>query len=151
MVPALIVGFLLLDNAAWFGRAALWEHYSNEPNGITLDAQERAALESMGDQRFRGYLLVSQSPKLGYLATVYSPLRSWYSHVFNTPQAKQRKAELADFFANGTEPEAWRDRPLLAVVLGQETVIAERLETAGFTSVMSNDAFRVLARPSGRP
>jgi hypothetical protein len=151
MVPALIVGFLLLDNAAWFGRAALWEHYSNEPNGITLDAQERAALESMGDQRFRGYLLVSQSPKLGYLATVYSPLRSWYSHVFNTPHAKLRKAEVEDFFASGSELEAWRDRPLLAVLLGQEAVIAERLETAGFSAVMSNDAFLVLARPSGRP
>lgn len=151
LVPALIVGLFVLDNAAWFGRAALWEHYSNEPNGITLDAPERAVLETMGDQRFRGYLLVSQSPKLGYLATVYSPLRSWYSHVFNTPHAKQHKAELADFFATGSEPEAWRGRPLLAVVLRQEQAIAERLETAGFSTVVSNDAFLVLARGSSRP
>jgi hypothetical protein len=151
VVPALIVGFLLLDNAAWFGRAALWEHYSNEPNGITLDAQERAVLESLQDPQYREYLLVSQSPKLGYLATVYSPLRVWYSHIFNTPHAKLRKAEVEDFFVSGSEPEAWRDRPLLAVVLGQEAVIAERLETAGFSAVMSNDAFLVLARPSGRP
>jgi len=151
MVPVLIVGLFVFDNAAWFGRAAMWEHYSNEPNGIALDAQERAVLGSLQDSHYRGYLLVSQSPKLGYLATVYSPLRAWYSHIFNTPHAKLRKAELADFFANGSEPEAWRGRPLLAVVLRQEPVIAERLETAGFSAVLTNDEFLVLARASGGP
>ncbi len=94
LAPALIVGLFLFDNAAWFGWTAAWEHYSDEPNGITLYAQERAVIERFNDQRYRGYLLVSQSPKLGYLATVYSPLRSWYSHVFNTPHADVRKAEL---------------------------------------------------------
>ena len=151
MVPALIVGLFVFDNAGWFGRAAMWEHYSNEPNGITLDAQERAVLGRLQDPHYRGYLLVSESPKLGYLATVYSPLRAWYSHVFNTPHAKLRNAELADFFANGSEPDAWRGRPLLAVVLRQEPAIAERLETAGFTAVMTNDEFLVLARASGGP
>src|SRR5207302_7200411 len=120
LVPALIAGLFVFDNAAWFGRAAMWEHYSNEPNGIALDAPERAVLASLQDPHYRGYLLVSQSPKLGYLATVYSPLRAWYSHISHTPQAKHRKTELTAFSATGTEPEAWRGRPLVAAVLRQE-------------------------------
>jgi hypothetical protein len=146
LAPALIVGLLLFDNAAWFSWTAAWEHYSKDPNGITLDAQEHAVIERLGDQRYRGYLLVSESPKLGYLATVYSPLRSWYSHAFNTPYAAQRKAELDTFFATGEEPRAWSGRPLLAVALGQELATAQRLEAAGFGAILVNDSFVLLAR-----
>jgi hypothetical protein len=151
VVPAAIVGLLLLDNTAWFLWTAVSEHYSGRPSGLTLDVQERAVIERLGDGRYGGYLLVSQSQKLGYLATVYSPLRSWYSHAFNTPYAAQRKAELDTFFATGEEPRAWSGRPLLAVVPRQETATAQRLEAVGFGAILVNDGFVLLARGTSRP
>ena len=143
IVPGVIVGLFLFDNAVWFALVGVAEHRGDY--GQTLDMEEWAIIEKFREPRFAGYLVVSQSPKLGYLATVYSPLRSWYSHAYNTPHSELRRKELDRFFDDGSEPSAWHNRPLLAVI-EQDEAATMRLEATGFRTILSGERFRLLAR-----
>jgi hypothetical protein len=141
-----VVGLFLLDNTFWFLLVGVREHDGRY--GWKLDGSERAVLEEFNDPRVNGYLVVSQSARLGYLATAYSPLRSWYSHNLVTPFAALRQEELTRFFAEGTEPIQWQSRSLLAVVMEDEAA-ATQLKSAGFSTLLTNGPFTVLARDSG--
>jgi hypothetical protein len=143
IVPGAIVGLFLVDNAVWFVFVGIAEYRGYY--GLTLDKEEWAIIEKFCEPRFAGYLVLSQSPKLGYLTTVYSPLRSWSSHPYNTPYSGLRKEELNHFFADGLEPRAWHNRPLLAVILQDETTTT-RLEATGFRTILSGERFGVLVR-----
>lgn len=146
VVPCAIVGLFLSDNAVWFLLTSSAEHRGAQNYGLTLDPQEHAVIETFRDPRYAGYLIVSQSEKLGYLATAYSPLRSWRSHRFSTPQAKLREAEINRFFAYGAEPSGWHDRPILAVAERDRAAAVNHLEDDGFHPVLTNERFVILAR-----
>jgi hypothetical protein len=96
----------------------------------------------------QGYLLVSADEKIGYLATAYTSMRSWYSHSTNTPDAALRRAELARFFQSGTMLPAWRDRKL-AVVLERAggAAIAQDLSASGFVTRVSSGRLILMTRP----
>lgn len=143
---ARIVLLLLLDNLSWFLWTGVQEHYVAYSPGFTLDASERAVIEVFREPRYAGYLVVSQSAKLGYLATVYSPLRSWCSHRYSTPHAELRETEIDRFFAYGAEPGGWHDRPVLAVAERDRMAPTNRLKNDGFHPVLANDRFVILAR-----
>jgi hypothetical protein len=143
IVPGAIVGLFLFDNAVWFMLIGVAEHRGQY--GIALDTEEWAIIEKFREPRLKGYLVVSQREELGYLATVYSPLRSWYSHPFNTPYSHFRGTELNRFFSDGSEPSAWHNRHLLAVIW-QDEATKTRLEATGFSTILSGERFRVLAR-----
>jgi hypothetical protein len=145
-VPCAIVGLFLSDNAVWFLLTSAAEHHGAQHSGFTLDPQERAVIEMFRDPRYAGYLVVSQSAKLGYFATVYSPLRSWCSHRFSTLHAKLREVEIDRFFAYGAEPGGWDDRPILAVAERGRVAPANPLKDDGFHPVLTNDRFVILAR-----
>jgi hypothetical protein len=149
VASGMIVGLMVFDNAAWFAWAVVSEHRGNYSYGQTLDTEEWAIIEIFRKPRYAGYLVVSQSPKLGYLATVYSPLRSWYSHALNVPYTWSRKEELDRFFANGSEPSAWRNRSLL-VVKQHDEATTTRFEASGFRTILSGEQFTVLTRSSHR-
>ena len=77
-------------------------------------------LDHLGAAGPPGSVVAAQTRKLGYLTTVYTPLRSWYAHHLVTPHAEARAEELRRFFATGAAPPAWRELPLLVVMFRQE-------------------------------
>lgn len=115
---AALVTLLLLDDALWIGT------YPWRPSGwrqaIYLHPAERDVLAYLASDGPPGSLVVAQTRKLGYLTTVYTPLRTWYAHHTGTPHAETRAAELGRFFATGEAPAAWRDRPRLIVTFRTE-------------------------------
>lgn len=148
---ALILFVFLLDNTAWIGTrmaAAIFSGAHGEE--ISLDPHERKLLAELSSAELKGHLLISQDEKIGYLATVYTPLRSWYSHVFNTPYATIRRAELSGFFDRGDEPSPWRRRPLVAVIArtGGEA-LHDRLLHQGFHDRFADSRFFLLTRDAG--
>jgi hypothetical protein len=148
VLPAALTGLLLLDNTAWFFSTGIAEHRRADSPGLTLDEQEQEVLKAFQDPRYAGFLVISQDRKLGYLATVYSPLRSWCSHRFSTPHRDLRQAEIDRFFDDGTEPPGWSGRSLLAVVArDQPAATVRRLTQSGFYDIKTNEHFVLLARP----
>ncbi len=150
LVPAALAGLLLLDNAAWFLAVAAHDHHSPDPFALTLTPDQQAVISAFEDPRYAGYLVVSQSAKLGYLATVYSPLRSWYSHRFSTPHATERRDQVKAFFAGGAEPRSWHDRPVLVVMERGGAAASKQIANAGFWTMQTTGQFVVLARPPPR-
>jgi hypothetical protein len=150
-VVALTLFVFLLDNAAWIGtRMAGAIFFGVHGEEISLDPREREVFVELSSSELRGHLLISQDEKIGYLATVYTPLRSWYSHMFNTPYAANRRAELSGFFERGDEPSPWRWRPLVVVLTrtGGEA-LHDRLLHRDFHDRFANDRFFLLARDAG--
>jgi hypothetical protein len=112
-----VLVFLLTDNFVWFARfgsdCITGRDFVEMP--LTITSDEKDVFDHLNDPALRGSLVVSDSTSVSYLTTVYTPLRSWYSHGSTTPHALERKAEMMALFAHGTETAAWRSRPMLAV------------------------------------
>ncbi|HKY95838.1 MAG TPA: hypothetical protein VJL84_11065, partial [Kiloniellales bacterium] len=69
---------LLLDNATWIA----WQTRNNLVQAslsTLLQSSEVRLLERLSRPDLAGALLVTAEPQLGYLATVFTPLRSWSS------------------------------------------------------------------------
>ena len=133
----------LADNAVWFGtKMAVAANYGLHRDDITLDGAEREILTVLAAPDLRNDLLLSQDDKLGYLATVYVPMRSWYSHWANTPYAATRHAELNAFFDGRGEPPAWRARSLVVILALRKSGAADlhrHMISEGFRDVFAND------------
>ena len=86
---AMLIGLFLSDNAAWFG----WFTRSHQ-QGIRLTYDQAQLISWMEKTSDDNYLVVAQDPFIGYMATAYTPLRAWRSHVWTTPQSELRQREL---------------------------------------------------------
>jgi hypothetical protein len=113
-----IVVLFLADNGSWVGT------YPWRPSGwrqaIYLHPAERDVLAHLAAEGPPGAVVAAQTRKLGFLTTVYTPLRSWYAHHLVTPYAEARAEELRRYFAAGSVPPAWRDLSVLVVMFREE-------------------------------
>lgn len=112
-----MLALMLTDNFVWFARFGLdclsGRDFPQAP--LTITSDEKDVFDHLDDEALLGALVVSDSTSVSYLATVYTPLRSWYSHALNTPDAVERKDEMMALFERGSETAAWRSRPMIAV------------------------------------
>lgn len=138
---ASVMVVLLADNGLWLGtfpwRASGWQE------SVYLAPAEEELFTYLGGAAPRGVLVVPQTRKVGYLTTVYTPLRSWYSHYGATPYARARLQELTRFFGEGVVPEAWGSRPLLVVFLRDEVPLSPPAWMRGAERVFANGLFAV--------
>ena len=103
---ALLVALFLLDNAAFLaleirGLAA------GAPRPEQLTRVERQLLAALDDPRFEGNMVATSRRPIGYMATVYTPLRAWYSHRQQTPSAALRRQRLVAFAERDILPAEW--------------------------------------------
>ena len=116
-MAAFLIAFLL-DNATWLTAVAVSPSLvrdSRDRSDIVLTRNQKELLTWMDSEETLGAVVLSEDEKIGYLATVYTPLRSWYGHPFNTPQSSKRKEELNAFFSKGQVQDIWTDERLLLV------------------------------------
>jgi hypothetical protein len=132
---AFLMVIITSDNIAWFGRNFILRasHVPGSEIFLTADASQTLAFLAQPDMRKR--LLLSNDPRLAYMATAYVPVRTWLSHGFNTPAADDRREQLRAFFASEGEVPEWRHRDLVVVV----------------DSVTNPDAAEMLVRSGFRP
>jgi hypothetical protein len=139
------------DNAAWFVTHGYRALFRAQPLGITLTDEMSRVFALMNAPNFYGSLLISEDKKIGYLATVYTPLRSWRSHVFNTPFVKQRDEELRRFFDSGFEAPQWQDQPIIVLrIKGEDSEDSNLAEQFGFHLVFDGTSYSMYARPGQR-
>ena len=168
LATAAAVGIFVSDNVIWLGiRGAqalglASNHFSSafefgstftprakSALGFGLTKEELQVLHAMNDSANRGFVVVSADPILGYLTTVYSPLRSWRSHPANTPESERRDEELHQFF-NGERAVAEWDRLPVLFVFKQEQPWRERMSLLRGNeseTALQNSAYVVIRRP----
>jgi hypothetical protein len=168
LATLLIIAVFVSDNAAWLGIRSgqalgigagrfglLGEPGSTvtalgrSTLGFGLSADQLQVLRAMNDSANRGFVVVSSDSILAYLATAYSPLRSWRSHLYNTPETLERQAELRAFFDSGRIDPAWNALPTL-FVFRQDDPWAQRILALGpatATVVMQNASYVIVRRP----
>jgi hypothetical protein len=105
---AAIVGLFIADNALWLATR-------QGPIGVYTTAQQRELLAWLDTPELRGAVVLAEQSEIGYLATVYTPLRAWHSHLFNTPHGRERRQEARAFFQDGAFLDEWRDMRMLIV------------------------------------
>ncbi|HVC61886.1 MAG TPA: hypothetical protein VND19_16170 [Acetobacteraceae bacterium] len=146
-----LLAFATLDNVAWFARCYGRIITHGDRMAILLNSDSTAVLHRLEAPDMRDRLVLSEYPMIGYLATVYVPLRSWRSHTFNTPDSTARKAELRAFFATGRLIDPWKSRRLVAVVdRAADPDAAHRLEMTGFSTVGQYGHATVLVHDPGQ-
>ncbi|MEX2408400.1 MAG: hypothetical protein WD489_04760 [Rhodovibrionaceae bacterium] len=106
LVLALVVTVFLFDNAAFLAQETR-TILRGEGRAQSLARTQRQALAALESERFEGFLVATPEAPLGYMTTVYTPLRSWYSHDRQTPAAALRRERLEAFAARQIAPSEW--------------------------------------------
>jgi hypothetical protein len=144
---------MFLDNAGWFGSAGLdllrdGRNVSFFPNPIYIRRSAWDVLQQLNDRVFAEGLVVSNERDLSYQAIVYTPLRAWYSQMWNTPHPLERLAEIEALFHDGRDLGDWRCRRMIAIVDRQKDRDAtEKLLALGYWLAYQNVDYDVLLRP----
>jgi hypothetical protein len=146
LAVAAIVGLFIADNALWLATRTA-------PLGVYTTADQRELLSWMGAPELRGAVVLAEQPEIGYLATVYTPLRAWHSHLFNTPHGRERRQEARAFFQDGTFLDEWRGMRMLIVYDNEEASRAGLGVPADLEAAtrFSNDRFTVVGVDPGPP
>jgi hypothetical protein len=148
VLAAALLFVFVVDNAVWLtamSARALGARIGRDlpPGpfhlGYGLTADERELYAWMSEKARERHIVVSEDDRLAYLATVYTPLRSWRSHYANTPWSAHRLGELRQFFDSGTVVAEWRVRPTL-IVFRDSTGWQSRVRN--FDAVSAGLAFR---------
>jgi len=155
-VPALMAlcGLVFLDNAGWFGGAGVdllknGRDVSFFPNPIYLRRSAWDVLLRLNEKVFAGGLVVSNERDLSYQVIVYTPLRAWYSQMWNTPHPEQRLAELDALFRHGRDLSDWRCRKMIAIVdRQQDRGATAKLLALGYRLAYKNVDYDLLFRPA---
>ncbi|MBU0986524.1 MAG: hypothetical protein KKH68_04645 [Proteobacteria bacterium] len=107
----LILLFFNADNAIWF------TFQVHKPTGIYLrpDSQELLTWLRRWPRLEQESVLISNDAEFSYMAMVYTPMRSWYSHWSCTPFAKDRAGDIELFFKDGREFPLWAYGDLVIV------------------------------------
>lgn len=147
-VGGVVVLLLLADNGAWFGINGAAYLRGEQPGfAMLLPPDGRAMAERLSRPDAQGRLLLADDRDLAYLMTVYTPLRAWASHTFNTIDRPRRLREIQALFRDGTVLEAWRDRPLAALPdMRAHPGVVARLQALGFVRVAENGSYALLFR-----
>jgi hypothetical protein len=158
LVPAAVLVVFLADNAVWLTATATQSLGLDLGRGLPPDSiragyglsrDQRQVLTFMNDPHVRGSVVLGEDMDLGYLVTVYSPLRSWRSHYANTPWNRKRLDELQAFFSTGEVTEVWRNLPLV-IVFRSSTAWRERitrLHEGPLLPVLENPSYVVVQIP----
>jgi hypothetical protein len=148
---ALLISVSLLDNAAWFDLFYV-KSFMNLPfkdPPVLISKGERDVLRELNAATFDGGVILSDDSTLGYLATVYTPLRAWHSHRLSTPYADQRWLELYALFHEGRDLDEWRHRKTIVVLKKQsDPAAAPILLSLGYHTAYENSEFLVFIRES---
>jgi hypothetical protein len=148
-VASLVLGVAVLDNATWFARQYRDLAAHTDSNALLLRDDQCAVLKRLAAPDMADRLVLAEDPLMGYFATVYTGLRAWRSHDFNTPFVGLRQAELDRFFADGQEVPDWRHRPLVVLLGGAHGGTANAtLRSAGFVPIATIGHYTMLERPA---
>jgi hypothetical protein len=114
-----LCALFVLDNAVWLTtfRARPFANQSS----VRLTPARQQVLHELNNPKYAGALVVSQDASLAYLVTAYTPLRSWYSHLSNTPYFDQHLADVIALFRDGRYADAWRHRRVVVIVRNDQT------------------------------
>jgi hypothetical protein len=113
------LGVLALDNAVFLTTFHRRSNVASQQMWFPPGFRELARFLSEPAQR--GALFFTpegrEEPfdKLAYLLTVYTPLRTWNSHPFNTPNQLQNYVNVVNLYEHGMFQPDWKGRKLLIV------------------------------------
>lgn len=111
---------LLFDNISWFLLQSYFtiKRHTIPLNGpaLYLNTEIIDVFNFLNKNEYDGYYIVSEDDDVGYLATVYTPLRSWRSHIHNTPESEKRANEIRNYFNNCVMTKQWKKDKVLYIV-----------------------------------
>ena len=139
---ALVAALFLSDNILWYGGQVM----RNERFGIQLTRDDRDLLGWLdGPENASRIVVTPRVSQISYAATVWTGLRAWHSHKYNTPYVGRRRAEVDTFYASGAAPVEWSDLPLLVVMWNQDSREQSRawLRERGGSPVFRNETYTV--------
>ena len=139
---SLVMGMLLLDNAVWLAQFPIKARAGHPDSGITVSTAQLDLYRWFCRDENDGAVVLTDNQELGYLTSVYSPLRSWIGHTYNTPDFEKHSAEVVAFLEKGRVIDAWRGKTLLIIVDSTCAKDLPQLEDRA-NPVFENEGYRV--------
>jgi hypothetical protein len=137
----MVMALLLSDNVLWLAAFTF-----KQEQGIRLTSDEKSLLDWLDRDENRGFVILSQSAQVSYLAMTYTSLRAWYSHRTITPDFQMRRQEADAYFDKGVFLDRWLSMPLLIVheQTHQSTALSRPQPGPTMKQVFQNGTFTVI-------
>lgn len=152
MAVITVLVIMAFDNALWLARfpGAIVLSGQTQPEFIVTEFQMDLYRWFCRDENEGALVLpLTRDRRFGYLTSVYTPLRSWTGHKYNTPDLSERDRELAALLENGEMVSEWLERPLI-VVIDTEMTAPDWLHANQFILCFRNDGYEAyLRKPTG--
>ncbi len=113
MLTLLFFLLFFLDNLGWFTVQGI---HQLKGTSLHLSRDEKEVIGYLKEHTTNQTILFSEDQKMSYLALVYSPVRSYYSHWANTPAIRKKIRNTGLFFHTGQVPEGFDDREVLLLL-----------------------------------
>jgi hypothetical protein len=104
----------LSDNILWTTNLLLGKNNVEWEGHISSDTKE--VLDFLESNTTNSDLITGNAILINYIANAYTPVNTWVSHPFNTPEIKKRRLVMKNFFTSGVKPMEWSTLRILIVV-----------------------------------
>ena len=102
------------DNVTWVVTQVMNNYSDHSKLGIYMTHYQREILTWI-NKNYKNHVVLSQDLALSYYIPCYTSLRTWHSHVYNTPYVSMRKQQLIELFRYGKFYEYWQSINLLII------------------------------------
>ncbi len=93
-----LLALFLSDNLLWFRS---FSDPAVQRYAISLSPDEKAVLDWIGHNAHSSSYVVSSDQWINYLTPTYTDIRAWSGHDYNTPNAVEKRRDVAEVFSAG--------------------------------------------------
>ncbi len=129
--------FLLLflsDNLIWIFDQV--KSKADVPSTSYINSEQKKIFDLLNKHTTNKTLIIGTDELVPYLSTIYTKAYPWFSHIFTTPFAEQKKAALSRFIESGETDPSWEKRELIFVIDKKNDRFKKRVETLSNTSTV---------------
>ncbi|HRF17936.1 MAG TPA: hypothetical protein PK977_07200, partial [Chitinophagaceae bacterium] len=126
--------FLLLflsDNLIWIFDQV--KSKADVPSTSYINSEQKKIFDLLNKHTTNKTLIIGTDELVPYLSTIYTKAYPWFSHIFTTPFAEQKKAALSRFIESGETDPSWEKRELIFVIDKKNDRFKKRVETLSNT------------------
>ncbi len=149
IVGLVLIGCLFfIDNALWITNQIV--NGSSQPGTKYITREQKEIFSFLQKQASGKTLLISSDDDMAYLASVYTKAYPYYSHMYTTPFAAQKKKSLDNFLTSGTPDPGWLQKDLIYVLKTSDSIALKALMPYRFDTSLNTENYKVFRQTSIR-
>jgi hypothetical protein len=137
-----LIGCLFfMDNILWIANQIV--NGSSQPGTKYITREQEQIFSFLQEHASDKTVLISSDEDLAYLSSVYTSAYPYYSHMYTTPFAAEKKRGLDNFLISGTPDPEWLQREAIYIMKTSDSIALRTLMPHRFDTILNTENYRV--------